>query len=109
MTSIFLAEASMLMPSRVPGYAHVDVSFPPGILARGPWPLERVSSHWNGTVYEPTAEESAAADEVIAALLDRGSPAHDGVAARLTNYTVTDNGLALELEEMRWALRLTDD
>src|SRR4051812_46391461 len=87
----------------------MNVSFPPGILARGPWPLERVSSHWNGTVYEPSAEESAAADEVIAALLDRGSPAHDGVAARLTNYTVSDDGLALELEEMRWALRLTED
>ncbi len=46
---------------------------------------------------------------MIAELAERGSPAHDGVAARLAKYTVTEDGLALELEEMRWALRLTDD
>jgi ADP-ribose pyrophosphatase YjhB (NUDIX family) len=85
------------------------VSFVPGILARGPWPLERVSTHWNGTRYEPSAEATAAADQVIAELLDRGSPAHDGVAARLASYALTDDGLKLELEEMRWALRLTGD
>jgi 8-oxo-dGTP diphosphatase len=85
------------------------VSFPPGILARGPWPLERVSSRWSGSRYEPSPESAAEADQVIADLAGRGSPAHDGVAARLANYTVTDGGLDLELQEMRWALRLTGD
>jgi 8-oxo-dGTP diphosphatase len=85
------------------------VSYPPGILARGPWPLERVSSRWSGARYEPSAEAAAEADQVIAELADRGSPAHDGVAARLANFSASDDGLDLELEEMRWALRLTGD
>jgi 8-oxo-dGTP diphosphatase len=85
------------------------VSFPPGILARGPWPLEQVSSHWNGARYEPSPEKSAEADRVIADLAGRGSPSHDGLAARLASYSATGDGLALELEEMRWALRLTGD
>ncbi len=68
-----------------------------------------MSSRWSASAFEPSAEKSAAADQVIAELLDRGSPAHDGVAARLTDYVVTDSGLALELQEMRWALRLVSD
>ena len=52
----------MLMPTQVTRLGSPEVSFPPGILARGPWPLEQVSSHWNGTRYEPTAEETAEAD-----------------------------------------------
>jgi 8-oxo-dGTP diphosphatase len=86
-----------------------DLSYSPGILARGPWPLDRVSSRWSGATYEPTPEKSAEADRVIAELLDRGSPAHDGTAARLTQYAVRDGELSLELEEMRWALRLIGD
>ena len=87
----------------------MTLSYPPGILARGPWPPERVSSRWSGSAFEPSAEKSAAADQVIADLLDRGSPAHDGVAGRLLNYVVTDAGLALELQVMRWALRLVSE
>ncbi|MBE2320517.1 NUDIX domain-containing protein [Solirubrobacter sp. CPCC 204708] len=79
------------------------------MLARGPWPLDRVSSHWSGTTYEPSPEHSAAADRVIQELRDRGSPAHDGVAARLVGFTAEDGDLRLELEEMRWALRLIGD
>lgn len=86
-----------------------ELSYPPGILARGPWPLDRVSSRWSGATYEPSPEMSAEADAAIAELLDRGSPAHDGIAARLTGYSVQDGSLALDLEEMRWALRLTGD
>ncbi|MDA0168979.1 NUDIX hydrolase [Solirubrobacter taibaiensis] len=85
------------------------MSYPPGILARGPWPLDRVSSRWSGTTYEPSPENAAAADGVIAALRDRGSPAHDGVAGRLMGFAVEDGELRLELEEMRWALRLIGD
>jgi 8-oxo-dGTP diphosphatase len=85
------------------------VSYPPGILARGPWPLDRVSSRWSGATYEPSAEKTAEADRVIEALRGRGSPAHDGVAGRLTSFTAGEDGLHLDLEEMRWALRLIGD
>src|ERR1051325_8980394 len=104
---MFLPEASTLMPSRVP--SSPTLPYPPGILARGPWPLDRVSSRWSGNTYAPSAEKRAAADRAIQELRDRGSPAHDGVAARLTGYSAEDGGLQLELEEMRWALRLIGD
>jgi ADP-ribose pyrophosphatase YjhB (NUDIX family) len=83
------------------------LSYPPGILARGPWPPDRVSSRWSATRYEPSAEKLAAADRAIDELRGRGSPSHDGVSARLERYTVSDDGdLVLDLQEMRWALRL---
>jgi 8-oxo-dGTP diphosphatase len=85
------------------------VPYPPGILARGPWLAERVASRWRDEVFEPAPEQVSAADRAIAALQDRGSPAHDGMAARLAGYTVGDGGLELELQPMRWALRLGDD
>lgn len=79
----------------------------PAILARGPWPADAVEAHWIAQPYEPDAEHDAAADAAIAALRDRGSPSHDGVAARLAGHRVTDDGrLVLELQPLRWALRL---
>jgi 8-oxo-dGTP diphosphatase len=79
----------------------------PGLLARGPWPAGRVRTHWREQAYEPEPELTAAADAAIAALADRGSPAHDGVAARLAAYDAQPGGeLRLELEPMRWGLRL---
>jgi 8-oxo-dGTP diphosphatase len=80
--------------------------YPPGILARGPWPPGRVSARWREERYEPEAEKVAAADRAIAELRDRGSPAHDGIAARLESFSVENGELRLELQEMRWALRL---
>jgi 8-oxo-dGTP diphosphatase len=85
------------------------LSYPPGILARGPWPADRVVSRWTGGTFQPLPEQSAAADRAIAKLRGRGSPAHDGTSARLLAYEVDDGALRLELERMRWALRLTDD
>jgi 8-oxo-dGTP diphosphatase len=82
------------------------VPYPPGILARGPWPTEAVGCRWRTEAYEPDAELASAADRAIEALQDRGSPAHDGLAARLAGYSVGDGGLELELQPMRWALRL---
>lgn len=78
------------------------------ILARGPWPLEQVRASWRTEQYEPSPEDSAAADAAIAALRERGSPSHDGVAARLIDYTrdAAGDGLTLELQPQRWALRL---
>jgi ADP-ribose pyrophosphatase YjhB (NUDIX family) len=42
----------------------------------------------------------------VAALRDRGSPAHDGLAARLAGYEVNGDRLALRMQPARWALRL---
>jgi 8-oxo-dGTP diphosphatase len=79
----------------------------PQILARGPWPLERVKASWREEQYEPSREHAQAADAAIDALRKRGSPSHDGVAARLIDYTPdADAGIAMELQPQRWALRL---
>ena len=80
----------------------------PGILARGPWLAGQVEARWLEDSYEPPAERSAAADRAIAALEDRGSPAHDGLAARLASFSA-DDGLTMELQPMRWSLRLVSD
>ena len=79
---------------------------PPEILARGPWPLEQVKAHWREEHFEPSAEHALAADAAIAELQQRGSPSHDGVAARLVEYRQDREGVALELQPLRWALRL---
>lgn len=79
----------------------------PGVLARGPWPSERIAVSWRDEVYEPAEAETADADRAIAALAERGSPSHDGLAARLAAWESTDAGLRLELQPMRWALRLS--
>jgi 8-oxo-dGTP diphosphatase len=73
------------------------MSFSPGILARGPWPADAVGARWREDPYEPGPERNAAADRAIAALEDRGSPAHDGLAARLADYSEADGRLELEL------------
>ena len=54
----------------------------PEILARGPWALEQVKARWSEEQFEPSAEHARAADAAIAALQQRGSPSHDGMAAR---------------------------
>ena len=80
----------------------------PQILARGPWPLEQVKASWRTEHYEPSHEDAQAADAAIDALRKRGSPSHDGVAARLLGCTQdpATGGLAMELQPQRWALRL---
>ena len=65
-----------------------------------------MASRWREEEYEPPAARSEAADEAIAALEDRGSPAHDGLAARLAGFEAADGRLELELQPMRWSLRL---
>jgi 8-oxo-dGTP diphosphatase len=78
----------------------------PALLARGPWALDRIECVWQDEHFEPGDDHSSAADEAITALRDRGSPSHDGLAARLVRYTDTGDGLRLELQPLRWALRL---
>jgi 8-oxo-dGTP diphosphatase len=81
----------------------------PGILARGPWQADQVAARWREDRFEPQAELAARADAAIAALQDRGSPSHDGMAARLAAFESGGDGLTVELQPMRWALRLTGD
>jgi ADP-ribose pyrophosphatase YjhB (NUDIX family) len=79
------------------------------LLARGPWAPECVRATWREERYEPEPAGAAAADEAIAALADRGSPSHDGWAARMAAFTDEDGELRLELQPARWALRLVPD
>jgi ADP-ribose pyrophosphatase YjhB (NUDIX family) len=81
----------------------------PGILARGPWPIGEIRARWHEEPFEADAEKLRAADEAIRALRERGSPSHDGVAARLAAYSQpADGGLLIDLQPVRWALRLVD-
>jgi 8-oxo-dGTP pyrophosphatase MutT (NUDIX family) len=68
-----------------------------------------VQVHWRDDRFEPTAASSAAADAAIERLRERGSPSHDGLAARLVDFRDTDGGLELELQPARWSLRLGED
>jgi len=84
------------------------MSASPSLLARGPWAPEAVETRWRDDQYEPPAEMVAAADEAITALRERGSPSHDGVAARLVSHRVEGERLIMELQPARWALRLVE-
>lgn len=77
------------------------------MLARGPWTPEQVTCAWDDAPFEPDPADAAAADAALAALRERGSPSHDGLAARLSAFEQRDDGLHLELQPARWSLRLT--
>jgi len=79
-----------------------------GILAQGPWPVAHVEPRWREDHYEADADADAAADAAIAALQERGSPSHDGLSARLASYDASPGHLLLELQPMRWSLRLVE-
>ncbi|MGA2012570.1 MAG: NUDIX domain-containing protein [Solirubrobacteraceae bacterium] len=78
----------------------------PGILARGPWSPEDVEVSWRGEPFALAPEIVEQADRALEALRGRGSPSHDGLAARLRSFQSGDGKLALECEPVRWALRL---
>ena len=78
----------------------------PEILARGPWELDHVKTRWRAEHYEPPQEHVRAADSQITGLRERGSPSHDGVAGRLVDYKDGPRGIELEMQPLRWALRL---
>lgn len=81
----------------------------PGILARGPWSADQISARWSTETYAPEPELTSAADDAVAALAQRGSPSHDGIAARLVGHELQDSGdLVLDLQPTRWALRLVE-
>jgi 8-oxo-dGTP diphosphatase len=81
----------------------------PAILARGPWAPDHISAAWRDDPWEPSAAGTDRADEVLQGLRDRGSPSHDGLAARLADFETTPGGLRLELQPVRWALRLVPE
>jgi len=85
------------------------VNHDPQVLARGPWPLDQVKASWRDDPFEPSEANTLAADAAIRALHERGSPAHDGVSARLVDYRQSDEGLEIGLQPLRWALRLVPD
>jgi 8-oxo-dGTP diphosphatase len=81
----------------------------PALLARGPWGVDQVQAQWSDEHYAASPATQAAADQAIAALRDRGSPSHDGLAARLVDYEETPDGrLLMRLQPVRWALRLVE-
>jgi 8-oxo-dGTP diphosphatase len=82
------------------------VAFAPGLLARGPWAPAQVEVHWRSELFEPASSAIEAADIELNALRERGSPSHDGFAARLAGFEVEDGRLRLDLQPVRWALRL---
>lgn len=84
----------------------VPVQSSPGILARGPWNPDQVNVSWRPDPFEPAASAIDAADVALDALRRRGSPSHDGLAARLVDFDAGDGSLNLELQPARWALRL---
>src|SRR3954452_20946674 len=81
----------------------------PALLARGPWDAEQVRAVWLDEAFVPEDAKVDAGDSATAALRHRGSPSHDGTAARLAHFTTTEDGaLCMELQRTRWALRLVD-
>jgi len=78
----------------------------PDVLARGPWAPEDVVAHWVEDHFAPPPEAAARADEAIDDLRRRGSPSHDGLAARLVDFEERGGRLVLRLQPLRWALRL---
>jgi 8-oxo-dGTP diphosphatase len=73
----------------------------PGILARGPWDPEQVEVSWRSDEFAPAEAVLEAADAAIEALRRRGSPSHDGLAARLADFQADPGRLNLELQPVR--------
>jgi 8-oxo-dGTP diphosphatase len=102
-----VARATPSLRSRVP-WGLPDMADDPDLLARGPWGPDDVEVHWSAETYAPPPERMAAADAAIAALRERGSPSHDGVAARLVSHAERNGRLRLDLQPVRWAMRLVE-
>jgi ADP-ribose pyrophosphatase YjhB (NUDIX family) len=81
----------------------------PSILARGPWEPADVEVLWRPEEFQPESSVVEAADVAIADLRRRGSPSHDGLAARLVDFDAAPDRLYLELQPVRWAVRLVQE
>lgn len=86
----------------------MEMADAPALLARGPWSLDRVEATWRDDAYDAPQALVDQADHAIRELAERGSPAHDGIGARLAAFEAnTATGtLQLDLQPIRWALRL---
>jgi 8-oxo-dGTP pyrophosphatase MutT (NUDIX family) len=80
-----------------------------GVLARGPWNPDQVDVAWRADPFDPSGPATDAADVALDALRARGSPSHDGLAARLVDFEAAPGRLSLQLQPVRWALRLIPD
>ena len=80
-----------------------------GVLARGPWEPDQIAVAWRADPFEPSGKAIDAADLALDELRRRGSPSHDGLAARLVDFDIGPDRLSLELQPVRWALRLITD
>ena len=78
----------------------------PGILARGPWDPADIEVSWIETPLALPPEVTDEADRALAVLRGRGSPSHDGLAARLVDFWADDGKLHIDCQPVRWALRL---
>ncbi len=76
------------------------------MLARGPWSAEQVRTRWREEEFTPPAAATVVADAALDALRERGSPTHDGLSARMASFEAAPDCLELELEPVRWSLRL---
>jgi ADP-ribose pyrophosphatase YjhB (NUDIX family) len=85
------------------------VASAPSLLARGPWTTTQVEVSWREDQFEAAESATAAADIALQALRARGSPSRDGRAARRARCEVAPERLALELQPVRWALRLNPE
>ena len=81
----------------------------PGLLARGPWDPGAIEVTWRSDPFEPHPAATQEADRLLDGLRERGSPSHDGLAARLVSHEERDGKLILEMQPIRWALRLLPD
>ena len=61
---------------------------------------------WRPDPFDPPGDATDAADIALDELRRRGSPSHDGLAARLVDFETAPDRLSLELQPARWALRL---
>jgi len=68
-----------------------------------------VQARWREEEFTPAASATAVADAALDALRDRGSPTHDGLSARMASFAAAPDRLELELEPVRWSLRLAPE
>lgn len=64
---------------------------------------------WLEAPFDPPGAATEAADLALDELRRRGSPSHDGLAARMVDFETAPDRLSLKLQPARWALRLIAD
>jgi len=79
------------------------------ILAEGPWASENVHCQWIDEQFQVPESINKQADTALKRLEERGSPSHDGLAARLVETAVDGHKLKLKLQPSRWSLRLVEN